>query len=78
MKKIIGYIPTIEGKPARWSDGQLCFCTLDNWEDEPFNPCIYKSKKSVANLIKKSISYRQKLGFECFPSDYGYITVERN
>lgn len=78
-KKIIGYIPTVDKKPARWSsDGQLCYCDNDSWkDDDPFNVHIYKSKKYVKTLIQKSINYRKSNGNPVNKNEYGYFTVER-
>lgn len=73
-KKIIGYIPTIEGAPARWSDGQLCFCDDNTWLDESFNAILY-SKRQVKKMIDKSIKFRRKHNWVLF-DDYAYIAVE--
>lgn len=76
MKKRKGYIPTIEGRPARFCEQQLCFCTDDTWQDKPINAIIYKTIEKIQKLIDKTIKFRIKNRYDVQINEYGYIAVE--
>lgn len=52
------YLPLLDGKPARWQDGQFCFTTDSTWRDKPFNPRLYTSLATVKRRQAAHVAYR--------------------
>lgn len=68
--KLAGYIPTINGKPARWHEwgerdehgfvGQLCYVDLNPRKSNGFHALVVPSLKTVKSYIKRSERFREK------------------
>lgn len=63
LKYMERFIVTDEkGKPMAWGGDQLCYCTDEYWQDEPF-PIKTYSEQAARRYIKKSIAFRTENGF---------------
>jgi hypothetical protein len=70
--KIVGYIPTVDGRPAKMdSEGhQLCICNRLR-ATAPL-PSIRAVRRQIASTVK----WRIAQGFHADPGEYGYVRVE--
>jgi hypothetical protein len=73
MSNIIGYIPTVNGRPSVFFDNyQLCI-----GGGRRFHVVIVPSLREVRRQIQASIRNRRKDGLDASLSAYGYVRVGR-
>lgn len=64
------YLPTIDGKPARFDGDQLCYVTK-RWPAVPV-----RSRQAVVAQIRRTRTFRTRYGYGFERHRYDYVRVE--
>lgn len=70
---MIKYLPTVDGKPARFDGEQLCY--VSTYSRGRSQAVLLDSLAEVRKQIKASQKYRDDMGFRP-DMRYGYVRVE--
>lgn len=76
MSQYTKYLLTLDGKPAYFIGGQICYARTHYRGAGVKESELCSTTREARQLIKKSIEYREQEGFSIDKLEYGYIPIK--